>query len=80
LDRTFSITNPDIEVFNSGAWQRLITPEQVKARATHGKKPADVLRTLVPEALDACYSFVVMAPYTGPCSTVVQTSSRSIPN
>jgi UDP-2,3-diacylglucosamine pyrophosphatase LpxH len=65
LAESFDITNPDVQVFNSGAWQRLITPERVRARATNGKKPEDVLRRLVPEDLEACYSFVGIAPYSG---------------
>lgn len=64
LAERFSVTNPDVTVINTGAWQRLISPEQIEARALAKKqKVQDLLRKLVPEDLDACYSFVAIPPY-----------------
>lgn len=46
-------------VINDGAWQRTITPVQLDRRATDaGVSPVDLVGTLKPEDLPACYSFV----------------------
>jgi hypothetical protein len=53
-------------VINGGAWQRTITPVQFeRLEAERGLSGADLLRTLQPEDLPPCYSFVHVAPYTG---------------
>lgn len=49
---------------NAGAWQRVVTPQQVERLKCGGRRSeADVLR-LEPEALPACYSAVLVRPYT----------------
>jgi len=60
----FVVINPDVEVLNTGAWQRLVSPEQIDAKAkAAGKKSEEILRQLRPEDLEACYNFVAIAPY-----------------
>jgi len=62
----FNLTNPDVEVLNTGAWQRLVSPSGIDERArASGKKPEEILRLLRPEDLAACYAFVVIPPYGG---------------
>jgi hypothetical protein len=52
-------------VINGGAWQRTITPVQFERLETErGVSGAALLRTLQPEDLPPCYSFVHVAPYT----------------
>ncbi len=51
-------------VVNGGAWQRTITPVQfVRLQAESGLSDAGLMRTLRPEHLAPCYSFVQVDPY-----------------
>jgi hypothetical protein len=51
-------------VVNGGAWQRTITPVQLeRVRAERTVSYADLLASLKPEDLPACYSFVHIPPY-----------------
>jgi UDP-2,3-diacylglucosamine pyrophosphatase LpxH len=52
------------KVFNSGAWIRVINPDQLK-KLVESKKlnKSEVLPKLNPEDLPACYSFVMIKPY-----------------
>jgi hypothetical protein len=51
-------------VINGGAWNRTITPVQLERLHTeHGGSWPDFLRSLEPEALPPCYSFVLVPPY-----------------
>jgi UDP-2,3-diacylglucosamine pyrophosphatase LpxH len=53
-------------VINGGAWQRTITPVQFERRkADAGLSSAELLRSLQPEDLAACYSFVLVPPSAG---------------
>jgi hypothetical protein len=47
-------------VVNSGAWQRVVTPEQLRHRFLVA--PENALRELSPEQLPLCYSFVAIEP------------------
>jgi hypothetical protein len=52
-------------VINGGAWQRTVTPVQLdRLRAQHDLTDDTLLRTLQPEDLAPCYSFVQVDPYT----------------
>ena len=52
-------------VVNGGAWQRTITPVQLeRLKAERALSDRDLLRSLSPEDLPACYSFVHIRPYT----------------
>src|SRR5207237_1631534 len=52
-------------VVNGGAWQRTITPVQLeRLKAERGMSDRDLLRSLSPEDLPPCYSFVHIRPYT----------------
>jgi hypothetical protein len=52
-------------VINTGAWQRVISPAELESlRSARGLTHAEVLRTLQPEDLNACYSAVIVEPYT----------------
>ena len=52
-------------VVNGGAWQRTITPVQLeRLKAERGMSDRDFLRSLSPEDLTPCYSFVHIRPYT----------------
>ena len=54
------------QVVNTGAWQRVISPEQLeKQKRKENLADKDVLREFVPEKLPACYSTVLVEPYTG---------------
>jgi hypothetical protein len=49
---------------NGGAWQRTITPVQLdQLKADRGLSYGDLLRSLQPEELAACYGFVQIRPY-----------------
>ncbi len=51
-------------VVNSGAWQRVATPEQITAIKNKKNLPeAETLAHLVPEDLPPCYSYVCIKPY-----------------
>jgi len=51
-------------VINGGAWNRTITPVQLeRLHIEHGGSWPEFLRSLEPEALPSCYSFVVVPPY-----------------
>ena len=51
-------------VVNGGAWQRTITPVVfLRLRAESGLSDAELMRTLRPEHLAPCYSFVQVDPY-----------------
>jgi UDP-2,3-diacylglucosamine pyrophosphatase LpxH len=58
----FDLSGSGVHVFNTGAWQRLITPDGLKKKAGT-RSLAETLQRLTPEGLDACYSFVVVGPY-----------------
>ena len=59
-------TPVDITIINGGAWQRTLTPRQLgELTQERGASYADLLRTLQPEQLAPCYSFVRVDPYTG---------------
>ena len=50
---------------NAGAWQRTITPAQYELMRRERSMPDDqLLRSLQPEDLPPCYSFVRIPPYT----------------
>jgi len=52
-------------VINGGAWQRTITPVQFeRLEMERGLSGAALLRTLQPEDLAPCYSFVHVPPYS----------------
>ena len=52
-------------VVNTGAWQRVITPEQLKVKIEKlGLSEKEVLLRLVPEDLPACYSVILVKAYT----------------
>jgi UDP-2,3-diacylglucosamine pyrophosphatase LpxH len=52
-------------VVNGGAWQRTITPVQLERLKTErGLSDRDLLRSLSPEDLPPCYSFVHVPAYT----------------
>ena len=52
-------------VVNGGAWQRTITPVQLeRLKAERGLSDRDLLRSLSPEDLTPCYSFVHIPAYT----------------
>lgn len=52
-------------VINGGAWQRTITPAQLeRLRAERAVSWHDLLRSLEPEQLAPCYSFVHIPAYT----------------
>jgi hypothetical protein len=48
-------------VFNTGAWQRTITPKQLKV-LSGGIKEEEVLQYIAPEDLPKCYSVVLIGP------------------
>ena len=51
-------------IINSGAWQRVATPEQIGLiREKHNLRDEAVLTGLVPEDLPPAYSFVLVEPY-----------------
>ena len=53
-------------VINGGAWQRTLTPVQYeRLRTERGVSDDQLLRSLAPEDLEPCYSFVQVPPYTG---------------
>jgi UDP-2,3-diacylglucosamine pyrophosphatase LpxH len=52
------------KVFNSGAWIRVINPDQLKKQVESRKlDKREVLPKLNPEDLPPCYSFVIIKPY-----------------
>jgi len=52
---------------NAGAWQRTVTPNQLdELRKDHGLSEQALLRSMRPENLAPCYSFVEIASYAGP--------------
>lgn len=52
------------QVFNSGAWQRVATPDQLKAiQQQQGIPDAEALLRLQPEDLPPCYTYVSIPPY-----------------
>ena len=52
-------------IINSGAWQRVVTPEQVNAIRDRKSLPKEeVLPKLLPEDLPPCYSYVLIKPYS----------------
>jgi UDP-2,3-diacylglucosamine pyrophosphatase LpxH len=59
-------------VINGGAWQRTMTPVQYeRIRNERSATDDQLLRSLQPEQLTPCYSFVRIAPYaTDPAPTV----------
>jgi UDP-2,3-diacylglucosamine pyrophosphatase LpxH len=59
-------------VINGGAWQRTITPVQYeRIRSERSSTDDQLLRSLQPEQLPPCYSFVRIPPYaTDPAPTV----------
>lgn len=59
-DRGFSVDRKSglPIVINAGAWQRTITPVQLDEMTTRKGAAADLLRTLQPEQLAPCYSYV----------------------
>ncbi len=59
----FELAGPKIAVFNTGAWQRLLTKQEFEKRVGSAD-PIPVFRALTPDELAACYTFVVVAPYT----------------
>ena len=48
-------------VINTGAWQRVISPEALER--WRGARPASAVLSELPEALPPCYSVVVVEPY-----------------
>jgi hypothetical protein len=51
-------------VINSGAWQRVATPEQInRIKEKRNLRDEAVLTGLLPEDLPPCYSFVLVKPY-----------------
>ena len=51
-------------VINGGAWQRTVTPVQLdRLESQHDLTDDTLLRTLRPEDLAACYSFIQVEPY-----------------
>lgn len=51
-------------MLNSGAWQRLATPDQLMGiRERRGIERWETLLALHPEDLPACYSFILVPPY-----------------
>jgi hypothetical protein len=51
---------------NGGAWQRTITPAQLdRIKTERNLSDRDLMRSLQPEDLAPCYSFVHIPPYTG---------------
>ena len=58
-------TNWDPLVVNTGAWQRVVTPEQLEEiKQAEGVAQKDVLPTLEPEKLPPCYSVIRVEPYS----------------
>lgn len=52
-------------VMNMGAWQRVVIPEQLKEiKKAEGLNADEILPNFEPEKLPACYSFIIMEPYT----------------
>jgi len=52
-------------VLNTGAWQRVITPEQLTAKIKKlDLNEKEVLLTLMPEDLPPCYSVILVKAYT----------------
>jgi hypothetical protein len=50
---------------NGGAWQRTITPAQLdRIKTERNLSDRDMMRSLQPEELAPCYSFVHIPPYT----------------
>jgi UDP-2,3-diacylglucosamine pyrophosphatase LpxH len=63
----------DPHVVNTGAWQRVIAPEALAAiQAREGWRDAEVLTRMTLERLPACYSAVVVEPYTTRPAAVVR--------
>jgi UDP-2,3-diacylglucosamine pyrophosphatase LpxH len=51
-------------VVNTGAWQRVVTPDQLKGiQAKRQLGDAELLRKLEPDDLPACYAAIVVKPY-----------------
>jgi hypothetical protein len=51
---------------NGGAWQRTITPAQLdRIKTERNLSDRDLMRSLQPEELAPCYSFVHIPPYAG---------------
>jgi hypothetical protein len=51
---------------NGGAWQRTITPAQLdRIKTERNLSDRDLMRSLQPEELPPCYSFVHIPPYMG---------------
>jgi hypothetical protein len=60
-------------VINGGAWQRTLTPVQYeRLRAERAVSDDELLRSLSPEQLPPCYSFVRIAPYTDRPAAIVR--------
>jgi hypothetical protein len=60
-------------VINGGAWQRTITPVQYERLRTERAAADDVLlRSIQPEQLAPCYSFVRIPPYEDTPSPAVR--------
>lgn len=66
-DRGFSLGTGDGPIIiNAGAWQRTITPVQLDQMSdARGASDQNVLRSLQPEQLAPCYSFVQIAASPG---------------
>ncbi|MDP2315246.1 MAG: metallophosphoesterase [Pseudomonadota bacterium] len=62
LDKIAAIDAPFQLVINDGAFQRVVSVEELRARAGDGSPPIG-LGTMTPEALPTCYSFVETLPY-----------------
>lgn len=61
------------KVINTGAWQRVIAPDTLAAiQAREGWRNAEVLDRMTLERLPACYSAVIVEPYTSAPDAVLR--------
>jgi UDP-2,3-diacylglucosamine pyrophosphatase LpxH len=58
----FTLSDSKIAVFNTGAWQRLLTKAEFE-KMVGASDPIPFFRKLTPDDLAACYTFVLVAPY-----------------
>lgn len=64
-------------MFNTGAWQRVATPEQLKAiRAAEKIETWQTLLAVSPEKLPPCYSFILVEPYADGMRTGIKPALR----
>jgi hypothetical protein len=77
--RPLSNTQPEWDpiVVNTGAWQRVITTEQLDAHIErHKLSEGEVLPTFGPENLPECYAAIVIKPYSDTPVPVLQYWTR----